>query len=157
MLYQSKQQNAFYDAYPDSKIFLIDYQKQKLNLATSEAAIIFKNSFINLVKASPRYKNEVIPVVGPIFYRIIKISLGRPIIRNNGKKIYNGFILQAMENLNQPLENINDNTHVITTYIYDIDSNSLFWYSTPADRATFQVSPSTIYLSRCSRYCHFNN
>jgi hypothetical protein len=146
---ENKTPPPIYDAYPQSKIFITNYNG-KTSLASSETGIIFKSSFINLVKSNFRYKEDVKSVVGPIIYRITQINKQFPAIRNNGDKIYNGFKLETLERLDS-------DDDVVISFIYDIDSNSLFWLDTSSHKCHLQPISDINYLSKCARYCKFEN
>jgi hypothetical protein len=139
------------DRYGQSKIFINDHQTGRLVPTKSDAAMLFKNAFINLAKSNIKYREAAKTAHDEIFYRVTQINHGFPATRNDGTKLYNGFQLIAFEgsdNYDRP----------IVTFIYDMDGNALYCLDpVHTHKFSLQSSYNQDYLKKCVRYCKFNN
>jgi len=139
-----------HDFYPNSTVWILYHNNNRLFPARSQTSIVFKNALINLVRGQRLYKNDVEDVAGFITYKITKINTSLPLTRNNGLKIYNGFRLDAMEN-------IDNSQDVVSSFVFDIDSKSLFYIDLDKNICHLQFLPSSPDLDRCIRYCEFDH
>lgn len=135
--------------HPKVDVFLNDYQNKRVFNATSEQSQYFAQAFYELLQTIPPYENALKSVEGKLKYVIRQTSIQNPLTRNNGQKIYNGFIFAAFEI-------VDNKQNAICAFVYDIDSNALYADINNNGRMQKLLYANQDGLNKCAKYCHFN-
>jgi len=135
--------------HPKIDIFLNNYQNKRVFNATSEQSQYFAQAFYELLQTIPPFQNALKSVEGKLKYVIRQTSIQNPLTRNNGQKIYNGFIFAAFEI-------VDNQQNAICAFVYDIDSNALYADINKNGRMQKLLYANQDGLNKCAKYCHFN-
>jgi hypothetical protein len=126
-----------------SRLILTNPETGRGYEAKSQKAEFFKSAFINLIKSNYHYQEDIKNLVGVKVYAIERDTMA--VSRNNGSKIKNYYILHFCERVDYK-ENF------VSFFIYDIDSNSLFYSKDMFGPYHLQYQYNNDYLARCARY-----
>ncbi|HEY2583510.1 MAG TPA: YXWGXW repeat-containing protein [Mucilaginibacter sp.] len=127
-----------------SSIFIIDPQSNTQAPATSETAVLFKTSLINLVTNTNTARMQASANYGPGRRNII-VTQADPQANGNAYQLSLQRIFQGQ-------------TFVIYTFLYNVDQNKLYFYD-PGSRnwiAQFIHGNNVLNLNNCQTYGNFN-
>jgi len=110
-------QNSPYDEHPRAQIYIIDSQSGQETPVTTEAALLFKNSLIDLVINTYRSKLVTSRVAPQYNNRVFTITQMGVETNVNGYQISLDYLAQ------DPSQNVN-----IYTFVYHVDDNTLYFY-----------------------------
>jgi hypothetical protein len=137
-------QDPVRDAYPAASIFVIDFQSGQQYQATTDAAILFKDAFVNLVintRTARMYRSGM--VAG---HKSVVITQADP--QANG----NAFQLSLQNTSSRQ-------TIVLYTFLYNVDQNTLYFYNTGSRNWVPEVvqGNNVLNLNACLAYGKFND
>ncbi len=136
-------QGQVVDTHPAATIFAIDPQSGQLVPATIDAAILFKDAFIDLVNNTPSARMQSPRMVPG--RKSLSITQADP--QNNG----NAYQLTLQSRyMNQ--------TNIIYSYMYNVDQNTLYFFNkrTNSWMAEAVQGNNVINLNKCLEYGKFN-
>lgn len=134
-------QNGVIDTHPNASIYAIDYQSNQEVLATEDAAILFKDAFIDLVINTPAAMQYARGLPGHKSF----------IIKQVDPKITNGYQLTLETKfLGQ--------TATVYTFLYKIDENTLYYYDKNQQNWEPELiqGNNVVKLNMCLQYSNFN-
>jgi hypothetical protein len=110
-------QNSIYDEHPRAQIYIIDPQSGQETPVTTEAALLFKNSLIDLIRNTYRSKMVTSRIAPQYNNRVFTITQMGVETNVNGYQISLDYLAQ------DPSQNVN-----IYTFVYHVDDNTLYFY-----------------------------
>jgi WXXGXW repeat (2 copies) len=138
-----KAQNTVADTHPAATIFAIDYQSGQEVLARSDAAILFKDAFIDLVNNTNTAKLSSIRIAPG--RRSTVITQSDP--QTNG----NAYQLSLQSTFLRQ-------TATIYTFLYNVDQNTLYFYNQSVQNWVPELvqGNNVVNLNNCLAYGKFN-
>ncbi|MDR3693737.1 hypothetical protein [Mucilaginibacter sp.] len=136
-------QNPVVDIHPRSQIYVIDLQSGQETPVNTDAAILFKNALIDLVRTTYRARMVISNVSPEYNNRVFTITqMG---VETN----VNGYQIVLDHWAQDPAQNVN-----IYTFVYHVDDNTLYFYD-PANQSWLleRIMPNNVFnLRRVATY-----